>query len=137
LALVSIVDGFLSLIVADLSLQKILGWIFAPIAWLMGVPWSESASAAELLGLKLATNEFVAYIQLGSLDPEYFTERTKVIVLYALCGFANFSSIGILISGIGAMAPERIKDLIQVSGKALVGATLASCFSGLIAGLFV
>jgi CNT family concentrative nucleoside transporter len=137
LALVSIVDGFLSLIVPDLSLQKILGWIFAPIAWLMGVPWGEAASAAELLGLKLATNEFVAYIQLGSLDPEYFTERTKVIVLYALCGFANFSSIGILISGIGAMAPERIKDLIQVSGKALVGATLASCFSGLIAGLFV
>ena len=137
LALVSIVDGFLSLIVPDLSLQKILGWIFAPIAWLMGVPWGEAASAAELLGLKLATNEFVAYIQLGSLDPEYFTERTKVIILYALCGFANFSSIGILISGIGAMAPERIKDLIQVSGKALVGATLASCFSGLIAGLFV
>ena len=137
LALVSIVDGFLSLIMSDLSLQKILGWIFAPIAWLMGIPWVEAASAAELLGLKLATNEFVAYIQLGSLDPEYFTERTKVIVLYALCGFANFSSIGILISGIGAMAPERIKDLIQVSGKALVGATLASCFSGLIAGLFV
>ena len=137
LALVSIVDGFLSLIMSDLSLQKILGWIFAPIAWLMGVPWGEAALAAELLGLKLATNEFVAYIQLGSLDPEYFTERTKVIVLYALCGFANFSSIGILISGIGAMAPERIKDLIQVSGKALVGATLASCFSGLIAGLFV
>ena len=137
LALVSIVDGFLSLIMSDLSLQKILGWIFAPIAWLMGIPWAEAASAAELLGLKLATNEFVAYIQLGSLDPEYFTERTKVIVLYALCGFANFSSIGILISGIGAMAPERIKDLIQVSGKALVGATLASCFSGLIAGLFV
>lgn len=137
LALVSIVDGFLSLIVSDLSLQKILGWIFAPIAWLMGIPWGEAASAAELLGLKLATNEFVAYIQLGNLDPEYFTERTKVIVLYALCGFANFSSIGILISGIGAMAPERIKDLIQVSGKALVGATLASCFSGLVAGLFV
>ena len=137
LALVSIVDGFLSLIVSDLSLQKILGWIFAPIAWLMGVPWGEAASAAELLGLKLATNEFVAYIKLGSLDPQDFTERTKVIVLYALCGFANFSSIGILISGIGAMAPERIKDLIQVSGKALVGATLASCFSGLIAGLFV
>ena len=137
LALVSIVDGFLSLIISDLSLQKILGWIFAPIAWLMGIPWAEAASAAELLGLKLATNEFVAYIQLGGLDPEYFTERTKVIVLYALCGFANFSSIGILISGIGAMAPERIKDLIQVSGKALVGATLASCFSGLIAGLFV
>ena len=84
-----------------------------------------------------ATNEFVAYIQLGSLDPALFSDRTKVIVLYALCGFANFSSVGILISGIGSMAPERIPDLIQVSGKALIGATLASCLTGLVAGLFV
>ena len=136
LALVSIVDGFLS-IFGDISLQKILGYIFAPISWLMGVPWNESANAAELLGIKLATNEFVAYIQFGSLDPEYFTERTKVILLYALCGFANFSSVGILISGIGAMAPERRIDLIKVSGKALIGATLASCMSGLVAGIFV
>ena len=136
LALVSIVDGFLS-IFGDISLQKILGYIFAPICWLMGVPWNESANAGELLGIKLATNEFVAYIQFGSLDPEYFTERTKVILLYALCGFANFSSVGILISGIGAMAPERRIDLIKVSGKALIGATLASCMSGLVAGIFV
>ena len=136
LALVSIVDGFLS-IFGDISLQKILGYIFAPICWLMGVPWNESANAAELLGIKLATNEFVAYIQFGSLDPEYFTERTKVILLYALCGFANFSSVGILISGIGAMAPERRINLIKVSGKALIGATLASCMSGLVAGIFV
>ena len=136
LALVSIVDGFLS-IFGDISLQKILGYIFAPICWLMGVPWNESANAAELLGIKLATNEFVAYIQFGSLDPEYFTERTKVILLCALCGFANFSSVGILISGIGAMAPERRIDLIKVSGKALIGATLASCMSGLVAGIFV
>ena len=136
LALVSIVDGFLS-IFGDISLQKILGYIFAPICWLMGVPWNESANAAELLGIKLATNEFVAYIQFGSLDPEYFTERTKVILLYALCGFANFSSVGILISGIGALAPERRIDLIKVSGKALIGATLASCMSGLVAGIFV
>ena len=136
LALVSIVDGFLS-IFGDISLQKILGYIFSPICWLMGVPWNESANAAELLGIKLATNEFVAYIQFGSLDPEYFTERTKVILLYALCRFANFSSVGILISGIGAMAPERRIDLIKVSGKALIGATLASCMSGLVAGIFV
>ena len=136
LALVSIVDGFLS-IFGDISLQKILGYIFAPICWLMGMPWNESANAAELLGIKLATNEFVAYIQFGSLDPEYFTERTKIILLYALCGFANFSSVGILISGIGAMAPERRIDLIKVSGKALIGATLASCMSGLVAGIFV
>ena len=137
LALVSIVDGILGLLSADLSLQKILGYIFTPISWLMGVPWSEVSGAAELLGIKIATNEFVAYIQLGSLDPALFSDRTKVIVLYALCGFANFSSVGILISGIGSMAPERIPDLIQVSGKALVGATLASCLTGLVAGLFV
>ena len=137
LALVSIVDGILGLLSADLSLQKILGYIFTPISWLMGVPWSEVSGAAELLGIKIATNEFVAYIQLRSLDPALFSDRTKVIVLYALCGFANFSSVGILISGIGSMAPERIPDLIQVSGKALVGATLASCLTGLVAGLFV
>ena len=137
LALVSIVDGILGLLSTDLSLQKILGYIFTPISWLMGVPWSEVSGAAELLGIKIATNEFVAYIQLGSLDPALFSDRTKVIVLYALCGFANFSSVGILISGIGSMAPERISDLIQVSGKALVGATLASCLTGLVAGLFV
>ena len=137
LALVSIVDGALNLLIADMSLQKILGYIFAPICWMLGVPWSEAPSAAELLGLKLATNEFVAYIQLGSLDPAFFSERTKVILLYALCGFANFSSVGILISGIGAMAPERTGDLIDVSVKALVGATLASCLTGLVAGLFV
>ena len=137
LALVSIVDGALNLVISDLSLQKILGYIFAPICWLLGIPWSEAPSAAELLGLKLATNEFVAYIQLGELEPEFFTDRTKVILLYALCGFANFSSVGILISGIGAMAPERTNDLIDVSVKALVGATLASCMTGLIAGLFV
>ena len=137
LALVSIVDGILGLLSTDLSLQKILGYIFTPISWLMGVPWSEVSGAAELLGIKIATNEFVAYIQLGSLDPALFSDRTKVIVLYALCGFANFSSVGILISGIGSMAPERVPDLIQVSGKALVGATLASCLTGLVAGLFV
>lgn len=136
LALVSIVDGFLGLIMEGLSLQSILGYVFAPICWMMGIPWSESTGAAELLGIKLATNEFVAYTQFGGMDPDAFSERTKVIILYALCGFANFSSVGILISGIGSMAPEKRIDLIEVSGKALVGATLASCFTGLVAGLF-
>lgn len=137
LALVSIVDGFLGLIIEGLSLQSILGYIFAPICWLMGIPWDEAIKAAELLGIKLATNEFVAYIQFGAMDQEIFSERTKIIVLYSLCGFANFSSVGILVSGIGSMAPEKRIDLIDVSGKALIGATLASCFSGLVAGLFV
>jgi len=137
LALVSIIDGFLSLLDADLSLKVLLGYIFAPISWLMGIPLAEVTGAAELLGIKIATNEFIAYETLGALDPATFSDRTKVIILYALCGFANFSSVGILVSGIGSMAPERIGDLIQVSGKALVGATLASCLTGLVAGLFV
>ena len=137
LALVSIIDGFLSLLDADLSLKVILGYIFAPISWLMGIPLAEVTGAAELLGIKIATNEFIAYETLGALDPATFSDRTKVIILYALCGFANFSSVGILVSGFGSMAPERIGDLIQVSGKALVGATLASCLTGLVAGLFV
>ena len=137
LALVSIIDGFLSLLDADLSLKVILGYIFAPISWLMGIPLAEVTGAAELLGIKIATNEFIAYETLGALDPATFSDRTKVIILYALCGFANFSSVGILVSGIGSMAPERIPDLIQVSGKALVGATLASCLTGLVAGIFV
>ena len=137
LALVSIIDGFLSLLDEDLSLKVMLGYIFAPISWLMGIPLAEVTGAAELLGIKIATNEFIAYETLGALDPATFSDRTKVIILYALCGFANFSSVGILVSGIGSMAPERIGDLIQVSGKALVGATLASCLTGLVAGLFV
>ena len=137
LALVSIIDGFLSLLDADLSLKVLLGYIFAPISWLMGIPLAEVTGAAELLGIKIATNEFIAYETLGALDPATFSDRTKVIILYALCGFANFSSVGILVSGIGSMAPERIPDLIQVSGKALVGATLASCLTGLVAGMFV
>ena len=137
LALVAIIDGFLGLVSADLTLQKILGYIFTPISWLMGIEWAEVTGAAELLGMKIATNEFLAYEELGKLSPETFTDRTKVIILYALCGFANFSSVGILVSGIGSMAPERIPDLIQVSGKALIGATLASCLTGLVAGLFV
>ena len=137
LALVSIIDGFLSLLDADLSLKVLLGYIFAPISWLMGIPLAEVTGAAELLGIKIATNEFIAYETLGALDPSTFSDRTKVIILYALCGFANFSSVGILVSGIGSMAPERVPDLIQVSGKALVGATLASCLTGLVAGLFV
>ena len=137
LALVSIVDGFLGLIIKDLSLQAILGYIFAPICWLMGIPWDEAIKAAELLGIKLATNEFVANLPFIPKDQQIISDTSKIKGLYALCRFANFSSVGILVSGIGSMAPEKRIDLIQVSGKALLGATLASCFSGLVAGLFV
>ncbi|MDB9909654.1 Na+-dependent nucleoside transporter [Gammaproteobacteria bacterium] len=141
IALVSLLNSILGIAggwvgIADLSLQLILGYMFFPIVWLMGIPLSETLASAELLGLKTALNEFVAYGALANIEPGVLSERSKLITLYALCGFANFSSVGILVSGISAMAPERKNDLIKVSLKALVGATLASCMTGLVIGIF-
>ena len=119
----------------SITLERIAGWIFAPIAWCMGIPSSEIQLAGSLLGVKFILNEFVAYINLSSIDPSALSEKSRVIMLYALCGFANLSSVGILLSGIGTMIPERKDDLISVSGKALIGATLASCFTGLVVGI--
>jgi len=141
IALVSLLNSLLGIFggwvgISDLSLQLILGYIFFPIVWLMGVPLSETLASAELLGLKTALNEFVAYGALANIEPGALSDRSKLITLYALCGFANFSSVGILVSGISAMAPERKNDLIKVSLKALVGATLASCMTGLVIGIF-
>ena len=141
IALVSLLNSILSICggwigISDLSLQLILGYIFFPIVWLMGVPLSETLASAELLGLKTALNEFVAYGALANIEPGVLSDRSKLITLYALCGFANFSSVGILVSGISAMAPERKNDLIKVSLKALIGATLASCMTGLVIGIF-
>ena len=141
IALVSLLNSILSICggwigISDLSLQLILGYIFFPIVWLMGIPLSETLASAELLGLKTALNEFVAYGALANIEPGVLSDRSKLITLYALCGFANFSSVGILVSGISAMAPERKNDLIKVSLKALIGATLASCMTGLVIGIF-
>jgi len=141
IALVSLLNSLLGILggwigISDLSLQLILGYLFFPIVWLMGVPLSETLASAELLGLKTALNEFVAYGALANLETGVLSDRSKLITLYALCGFANFSSVGILVSGISAMAPERKNDLIKVSIKALIGATLASCMTGLVIGIF-
>ena len=141
IALVYIVNAFLGTVGGyfglNLSIELLLGYIFAPITWLMGIPWNEAVVAGELLGLKTTLNEFVAYPALANLEPGLLSERSKLITFYSLCGFANFSSIGILISGIGAMVPERKNDLIEVSFKALVAATLASCMTGLVVGCFI
>jgi len=141
IALVFIVNSFLGLIGSylglDISIQIILGYLFAPVAWLMGIPWGEALIAGELLGLKTTLNEFVAYPALAALEPGILSDKSKLITFYGLCGFANFSSVGILVSGMGAMAPERKEDLIEVSFQALVGATLASCMTGLIVGCLI
>jgi concentrative nucleoside transporter, CNT family len=116
------------------SLQTIFGWIFAPVAWLIGIPWHDAPFIGNLLGTRMAINEFVAFGQLGSmkgtLDPRSFT-----IATFALCGFANFSSIGIQIGGIGALAPERRNDLAKFGVRAMLAGTMANLMSASIVGL--
>ncbi len=118
-----------------LSLERIAGWFFSPLAWLMGIPWSEALQAGSLLGIKTVLNEFLAYLKLVDMGPHAFSERTRLIVIYALCGFANFASMGIQISGIAAMAPERRHDLNDLALRSLLGATLASCMTAAIVGI--
>ena len=134
LALVALVNALLGL--AGLSLQQIFGWVFAPIAWAMGVPWRDAPTIGNLLGTRMALNEFVAYAQLGpmkdALDPRSFT-----IATFALCGFANFSSIGIQIGGIGALAPSRRHDLARLGVRAMLAGTLANFVTATIAGFLL
>ena len=141
IALVYIVNAILGAVFDqfgfNMSIEIILGYIFAPIAWFMGIPWNEALIAGELLGIKTTLNEFVAYPKMAALENGELSEKSKLITFYSMCGFANLSSVGILISGITAMAPDRKDDLIKVSLKALVGATLASCMTGLIVGMFI
>jgi len=134
LALIALVNAILGL--AGLSMQQIFGWVFAPIAWSLGVPWRDSATIGNLLGTRMVLNEFVAYSQLGPmkdmLDPKSFT-----IATFALCGFANFSSIGIQIGGIGALAPERRHDLARLGVRAMLAGTFANFLTATIAGMLL
>ena len=121
-----------------LSLSLILGWIFAPIAFLMGVPWDECAIVGRLLGEKIVLTEFVAYINLGGLLADgALSERGAVIASYALCGFANFASIGIQIGGIGGIAPEKMPVLASLGFRAMVAGVIAACMTGSIAGIML
>jgi CNT family concentrative nucleoside transporter len=134
LALIALVNAILGL--AHLSLEQIFGWVFAPVAWSMGVPWRDAPTIGNLLGTRMALNEFVAYSQLGpmkaALDPKSFT-----IATFALCGFANFSSIGIQIGGIGALAPTRRHDLARLGLRAMFAGTMANFITATIAGFLL
>jgi concentrative nucleoside transporter, CNT family len=120
----------------DLSLQKVFGWVFAPVAWCLGVPWQDAGAIGNLLGTRMVLNEFIAFAQLGpmkdTLDPRSFTVAT-----FALCGFANFASIGIQIGGIGALVPERRQDLARLGLRAMLAGTLANFASACIAALLI
>ena len=134
LALVALVNAVLGLV--HLSLEQIFGWMFAPVAWAMGVPWRDAPTIGNLLGTRMVLNEFIAYSQLGPLkgmlDPKSFT-----IATFALCGFANFSSIGIQIGGIGALAPNRRHDLARLGLRAMFAGTLANFMTATIAGFLL
>lgn len=124
---------------ARLTLEAILGWILAPVAWIMGVPWKDAAEVGALLGVKTVLNEFVAYLQLSSMLAEGsdLSPRSVIIATYALCGFANFSSIAIQIGGIGGIAPSRRSDLSRIGLRAMIGGTLAAFMTATIAGILV
>lgn len=144
-ALIALCSGFVEWVTGwfmakALTIEQIFGYVFSPLAWLMGVPADEMVLAGQLVGEKTILNEFVAYANFSSIlngDTVEMTLRTKVILSYALCGFANFSSIGIQIGGIGAIAPSRRADLSRLGFRALIAGLLASCLRGIIAGLLV
>ena len=134
LALIALLNALLGLV--GLSLQQIFGWVFAPVAWSMGVPWADAPVIGNLLGTRMALNEFVAYSQLGALKPT-LDPRSFTIATFALCGFANFSSIGIQIGGIGALAPSRRHDLARLGLRAMLAGTLANFVTATIAGFLL
>jgi CNT family concentrative nucleoside transporter len=147
LALIAVVNMLLGTVGGwfgrPLSLEMILGWLFSPLAWLMGIPWKDCPEIGELLGIRMIGNEFISYEKLaewmadtGPLAPQ-LDPRSQVIATYALCGFANVGSIGIQIGGIGPLAPERQRDLAQLGFRAMLGGTLSTFMTACVAGLFV
>ena len=138
-ALVHLANALLALLPdlagAPITLERLLGYVMAPIAWLMGIPWSEAVAAGSLLGVKIVLNELIAYFSLAGLPEGTLSERSRLIMTYALCGFANFASLGILIAGIGAMVPERRAEVVGLGLKSIMAGTLAACMTGTVIGL--
>ncbi len=141
LALVELTNQILAILPAwggqPVSLQRLLGYLMAPVAWLIGIPWSEAPAAGALLGTKTILNEFIAYVDLAGLPDAVLSPRSRMIMLYALCGFANFGSLGIMIGGMGAMAPERRDEIVALGFKSILAGTMATCMTGAIIGLFL
>lgn len=138
-ALVSLLNQLLGLLPdmggEALTLQRLLGWLMAPLAWLMGIPWSEATTAGGLLGTKTVLNELLAYLELAALGEQGLSQHSRLIMTYALCGFANFGSLGIMLGGFGAMVPERRSEIVALGLKSIVAGTLATLLTGTVAGL--
>jgi len=122
---------------APLTLQRILGWLMAPVVWLMGIPWAEAQTAGSLMGVKTILNELLAYIELANLPEGALSPRSKHIMTYALCGFANFGSLGIMLGGLHSMVPERREEIVGLGLKSIVSGTIATCMTGAMVGVMM
>lgn len=137
-SLVNIVLGLFPAIAGDaITLQRILGWVMAPVSWLMGISWSDALVTGSLMGTKTILNEFIAFLNLSNLPEGALSERSRIIISYAMCGFANPGSLGIMIGGMGAMAPERRDEIVSLGIRSVVAGTIATCMTGAVAGLFL
>ncbi|MBT3910384.1 MAG: nucleoside:proton symporter [Rhodospirillaceae bacterium] len=141
IALVSLVNIVLGLApdVAGqaLTLQRLLGWALAPLAWLLGIPWEQAATAGGLLGAKIILNEFIAYAEMAKLPAEMLNDRARLIMTYALCGFANFGSLGIMIGGLTTMAPERRADIVSLGMKSIAAGVMATCMTAAVVAVLI
>ena len=118
-----------------ISLQRLLGYVMAPVCWLMGLPWPQAVTAGSLMGTKTVLNELIAYVELSKLGPDALDPRSRLIMLYAMCGFANFASLGIMIGGLGTMAPERREEINALGLKSIVSGTITTCLMGAMVGM--
>jgi concentrative nucleoside transporter, CNT family len=138
-ALVHLANAILSLLPdiggSAVTLQRMLGYLMAPVCWLMGVPSAQATTAGALMGIKTVLNEFIAYVEFAKLPADALDARSRLIMLYAMCGFANFGSLGIMIAGLTVMAPDRRRDIISLGGKSIVSGTLTTCLLGAIVGV--
>ena len=138
-AMVALANAILSLLPdiagAPITLQRLLGLVMAPVCWLMGIPWSQAVTAGSLMGIKTVLNELIAYLELAKLPADALDARSRLILIYAMCGFANFGSLGIMIAGLTVMAPERRADIVSLSPKTIVSGTLTTCLMGAIVGV--
>ena len=135
-ALADIILGHLpALAGAPITVERVFGWIFAPVVWLFGIPWDKAATAGSLMGEKTVLNEFVAYLKLAALPADALDPRSRLIMLYAMCGFANLGSVGIMIAGVGSLVPERRDEIVPLAMRALLSGTMASGMTGAIIGL--
>jgi len=139
IALVHLANAVLGLVPdlfgAPVTLQRMLGWIMAPVCWLMGIPWAQAVTAGGLMGIKTILNELVAYLELAGLPADALDPRSRLIMLYAMCGFANFGSLGIMIAGLSTMCPERRDTVVSLGVKSIVSGTLTTCLLGAIVGV--